>query len=81
MCITGMSGQQQAGRNHDGGLAQGADPDAVLPNELATSVQGGEMAGPAGGSMLGCTGCAELGYCRRGLDAEQLTSGCTGAAP
>ena len=81
MCIAGMGGPQQAGWNHDGGLAQGTDPDAVLPNDLAASPQEGPTIGPAGGAMLGCSGCAELGFCRRGLDAKQLQSGCTGAAP
>ncbi len=27
--------------------------------------------------VLGCSGCAAVGYCRRSLDPEQLTSGCT----
>lgn len=80
MCITGMSGPQPAGRNHDGGIAQGGDADAPLPNERATSAEVGDMAG-AGGAILGCSGCAELGYCRRGLDSERRQSGCAGTAP
>lgn len=29
---------------------------------------------------IGCSGCQDLGYCRRGLDQERLASGCTAGA-
>lgn len=81
MCNTGIGGQLRGGLGLDGEAVQGRDADAVLPNELATSQPGPQMAGPTGGATLGCSGCADVGYCRRGLDPEQLQSGCTGAAP
>lgn len=40
----------------------------------------GEADGVVNGMTFGCSGCAEAGQCRRGLDQEQLASRCTGSS-
>jgi hypothetical protein len=37
---------------------------------------GGEAERWTHGMVHGCSGCAEAGHCRRGLDTEELASAC-----
>ena len=62
------AGARQAGRLGD----VGAEASEL---EQAAS---GEADGWMHGMVLGCSGCAEAGHCRRGLDPEQLASACMG---
>jgi hypothetical protein len=40
----------------------------------------GEADGVLHGITFGCSGCAEAGHCRRGLDQEKLASPCIGSS-
>ena len=80
MCNVG-SGQLQSGRSHDGSVGQGAEADAGLPNGSAAGLQAGPLPGEKEGALLGCSGCAELGYCRRGLAPEEFEAVCGSGAP
>jgi hypothetical protein len=34
---------------------------------------------PSPSPVFGCSGCADVGYCRRGLDADEFEASVTGA--
>ena len=63
------AGTRQAGRLGD------AEAEAFGLERAARGDTDGRMRG----MVLGCSGCAEAGHCRRGLDPEQLASACMGA--
>jgi hypothetical protein len=65
-------GLEEAGARQASGLGDAGAETFGL--ERAT----GEADGWMHGMVLGCSGCAEAGYCRRGLDPEQLASVCMG---
>ena len=66
MCLEG-TGRRQVNRfDHEAAKAHGLEPLAP-----------GEADEPMRGLALGCSGCVEVGYCRRNLDPEQIPAGCT----
>lgn len=67
MCLEGVGGRPVNGYGDEGAQDRG-------PERLGT----GDADGSAPGPMLGCPGCAEAGYCRRGLDPEGLPADCMG---
>lgn len=57
-------------------------PDRELPGSGEPVTGAADLSGTAHADQvakdgaLGCTGCQDLGYCRRGLGAEELGAGC-----
>lgn len=68
-------GFEDAGAGQAGGRSK-AGTEVLELEGSATS----EADGVVHGITLGCSGCAEAGQCRRGLDQEQLASRCIGSS-
>jgi hypothetical protein len=65
MCLEGAGGRPVNGFGDEGAQARG-------PEQPGT----GDVDGSTPGLTLGCPGCAEAGYCRRGPDPEELPADC-----
>jgi hypothetical protein len=70
MCLERAAGWKIDSLNGDEAEADGQERPAR-----------GEAEEPMRSITLGCSGCAEMGYCRRGLDQEQLSSNFIGCGP
>jgi len=67
MCLEDAKGWQAKRLDEDGAQGHGWEGSATAEAEE-----------PVRGVVLGCSGCAELGYCRRGLGQEESLPDCTG---
>lgn len=65
MCLEGTGGWSGRRLGHEDGQAHRLESSAI-----------GEQSQSTAAFVLGCSGCADKGYCRRGLDSEQALSSC-----